>query len=452
MEKNTPLHPAEGEGLQNTQYGIKARELVPVLTDIQRQSIIVFYELNKRYAPEYQQEALAEFTNHPLWGPILSQMSPEMMEAQSKHSEKLQEAAIYHNEWQPYLDNLIEQGAVYARMGVNFKDWLEIVLLMRKYVDIMVKKEYGNDADQILSCMKGMNLLLDIVLAAIGESYVIEEKEKAKHDLQQINESLEQLVEERTQKLAESLDREKRLSELKSSFVSMASHEFRTPLTTILSSVSLAEKYVVTGEPEKSEKHFNRIKLMVQNLTEILQNFLSIDQLEQGQVDTQDVLFDLRVFLSDLLEGMDSMTKDGQQILRRFRGEDIVFLDKKILRNVLLNLLSNAIKYSEKDIEMDVEVTKKEIKIRIRDYGIGIPKEQQSQLFGKFFRAENALTIKGTGLGLHIVKHYLDLLDGEIDFESTQGHGTTFFLTLPSGPKKRPNRGLKLTDTFKGTE
>lgn len=431
MEKNTPGSP-QGEGFQNITNGIEVDRLVPALTDTQRQNIIDYYELNKLRAPEYQQEALVEFSNHPVWGPIISQMSPEMMEMQRKSSEKIQEAAIYNNEWKPYLIHLMEQGAVYARMGVNFKDWLEIVLLSRKHFTAILQKEFGNDVDKVLSCMQGMNYLLDIALAAIGESYVIEEKKKAKQELEQINESLEKVVEERTKKLSESLEREKQLSELKSNFVSMASHEFRTPLTTILSSVSLAEKYVAFGEADKGEKHFNRIRHMVQNLTEILQNFLSIDQLEQGQIDTQQVYFDLRLFLTELLEGLEAMKKEGQQIHWSFKGEELILMDKKILRNVLLNLLSNAIKYSEKDIEMNVEVSKKEVKIEIRDYGIGIPKEQQEHLFGKFFRAENALTVKGTGLGLHIVKHYLRLLNGRIDFESKEGHGTTFFLSLPS--------------------
>ena len=218
----------------------------------------------------------------------------------------------------------------------------------------------------------------------------------------------------------------------------MASHEFRTPLSTILSSVSLAEKYLINGEPEKGEKHFTRIKNMVQNLTEILQNFLSIDQIEQGEVNTEKVLFNLRIFISDLLESMEPLKKDGQQILSRFQGEEVVFIDKKILRNILLNLLSNAIKYSEKDIKLEIKVNRELIAIRIQDYGIGIPQDQQQQLFGKFFRAENARTIKGTGLGLHIVKHYLELLDGKIDFESREGKGTTFFLKLPASPKKHP--------------
>ncbi|MCE3297135.1 MAG: sensor signal transduction histidine kinase [Crocinitomicaceae bacterium] len=446
MKKNTPNSELQTEGLTDAVLALDIQKFVPVLTEAQKRSIIDYYELNKRYVKEYQEEALLEFRDHPVWGPIIGQMSPEMMEAQSKYSEVLQEAAIYHNSWEPYLKNMAEQGIVYAKMGVNFKDWLEVVLLARKYIVRMIEKEFENDIRQALSCMQGMNYLLDIALAVIGESYVVEEKNKSRKDLQETNESLERVVEERTEKLAESLDREKKLSDLKSTFVSMASHEFRTPLSTILSSVNLAEKYVANGEPEKSEKHFTRIKTMVQNLTEILQNFLSIDLLEQGEVSTEKALFNLRFFLADMLEGMESLKKDGQQILSRFRGEDVVFIDKKILRNILINLLSNAIKYSEKDIKLDVKVDNDYISIKIQDFGIGIPEDQHHQLFGKFFRADNAQTVTGTGLGLHIVKHYLELLEGSIDFESKEGQGTTFFLKLPAHPKKQIEKPSQLSE------
>ncbi|MCE3294905.1 MAG: sensor signal transduction histidine kinase [Crocinitomicaceae bacterium] len=259
----------------------------------------------------------------------------------------------------------------------------------------------------------------------------ISARKKAEEELRQVNESLEKLVEERTRELAESLNREKKLSEMKSSFVAMASHEFRTPLSAILSSVTLAERYAVSGEQDKGEKHFNRIKSMVRNLTEILQDFLSVDQLEQGKINTEEVYLDLPRFVSELVENLDALKKDGQEINFRFSGEEIVCLDRKILRNVLINLLSNAIKYSEKDIDLETEVQDDKICIRIRDYGIGIPKEQQQEVFSKFFRAKNTSDIQGTGLGLHIVKHYVDLLNGNISFESAEHEGTAFSIEVP---------------------
>ncbi|MGV3632322.1 MAG: hybrid sensor histidine kinase/response regulator [Bacteroidota bacterium] len=237
--------------------------------------------------------------------------------------------------------------------------------------------------------------------------------------------------------LIDSLEREKQLNIMKSAFISMASHEFRTPLTTILSSITLAEKYTEIQQPEKSEKHFDRIKSSVRNLIELLNVFLAVDKLEHGKVESELELFNLNEFLGDLVESLDGMRKAGQHIHYRFKGKSNVNLDLKTLRNILLNLLSNAIKYSEKDIDFRVEVAKGKITISVQDQGIGIPEEQQQEMFGKFFRASNASGIQGTGLGLNIVKHYVDLMDGTIGFESKEGVGTTFTLELPDHSKTK---------------
>lgn len=231
--------------------------------------------------------------------------------------------------------------------------------------------------------------------------------------------------------LADSLDREKQLNIMKSAFVSMASHEFRTPLTTILSSISLAEKYSEKEEQEKRERHFHRIKCSVRTLIDLLDDFLSIEKLEQGKMETEITCFNLRGFLLEIVEELNEQCKEGQEIHFSYSGEEQVLLDRKIIRNVMFNLLSNAIKYSSKDINFDVGVNKGKIKMVVRDKGIGIPAEQQHDMFDKFFRASNASEIQGTGLGLNIVKHYVDLMDGKISFQSKEGVGTTFTLQVP---------------------
>jgi signal transduction histidine kinase len=249
-----------------------------------------------------------------------------------------------------------------------------------------------------------------------------------------VRNTLEERVVERTKELADSLEREKQLNEMKSAFVSMASHEFKTPLSAILSSLSLAEQYIRMGDEQKQKKHFDRIKSSVTNLNDILGDFLSIDKLEQGKVRTEKELFDLEELLLDISEELENMKKEGQSILFRFTGEKNILLDKKILKNVMLNLLSNALKYSNNNVELDTESTEEGITIRVRDHGIGIPAEEQEKLFSKFFRASNASSIKGTGLGLNIVRHYVDLLEGKLDFVSKEGEGSTFTIVIPARP------------------
>jgi PAS domain S-box-containing protein len=248
-------------------------------------------------------------------------------------------------------------------------------------------------------------------------------------------EELEAKVIERTQELTESLSREKELNEMKSHFVSMASHEFRTPLSTILSSSSLLEMYTQSDQQEKRMVHINRINAAVKNLTDLLTNFLTLERLAKGFVQTENTLFNLPEFLDAVVSDLDGIAgKKNQQITCTHSGENMVEQSKTILKNVLLNLLSNASKYSAngKEIQLNSKVANHYITITVKDEGIGIPAEDQKKLFTEFFRAGNAGEIQGTGLGLSIVKKYIDLLNGKISFESTPGKGTSFTIVLPS--------------------
>jgi PAS domain S-box-containing protein len=256
----------------------------------------------------------------------------------------------------------------------------------------------------------------------------------AEEEILHINENLEKKIKERTYELTEALEREKELNDMKSRFVSIASHEFRTPLSAILSSISLIEHYKVEEQYEKRQKHIERIKSSVHNLTNILNNFLSLDKLEQGKVEAKSTNFDLHELINDIMEEIDGMVKKKRQkITYEIKGETVVYQDKKILHNVLLNLLSNAIKYSleEKPIHITVVADNGKVSISVKDEGIGIPSEVQKDLFTKFFRANNALNIQGTGLGLNIVEKYVELLEGNIQFSSKENEGSTFRVEFP---------------------
>jgi PAS domain S-box-containing protein len=262
----------------------------------------------------------------------------------------------------------------------------------------------------------------------------ITQRKAAEEEIISINEDLERKIRERTLELTEALGREMELSEIKSRFVTLASHEFRTPLSAILSSVSLIAHYIEPGQEDKRQKHIERIKSSVRNLTEILDEFLSLEKLEQGKVETKSINFDLFEFIEDTVSEMDGMArKKNQKINLIYHGKREIFQDKKILRNVLLNLLSNAVKYSGENKEIHITATALEQRfiITVRDEGIGIPAEAQKDLFGKFFRAANATNIQGTGLGLNIVKKYVELLEGNIYFSSRENEGSTFTVEFP---------------------
>lgn len=245
---------------------------------------------------------------------------------------------------------------------------------------------------------------------------------------------LEAKVKERTLELTQSLEREKELNEMKSRFVSIASHEFRTPLSTIMTSISLIGAYNKEGQEDKRKKHIDRINSAVNNLTNILNDYLSLDKLGQGKVEIIKESFDLHRFASEIVEELHGLLKPGQHIVLLHQGDSVVFQDKKILKNLFLNLLSNAIKYSgeNQEIILSTEASHNAVIVQVKDHGIGIPEEEQKNLFTKFFRAKNATNIQGTGLGLYIVSKYVELLDGVIGFSSIPDHGTTFTIEFPN--------------------
>jgi len=242
------------------------------------------------------------------------------------------------------------------------------------------------------------------------------------------------------EEMQKTLEKERQLNELKSRFVSMASHEFRTPLGAILSSTSLIEEYLERKDStidfvrEKSERHIKRIKSSIGNLISILNDFLSLEKLEQGKVESSPALFSLTEFSKELVEDMRPTLKKGQRIEYTHKGDgnDEVFIDQQMFRNIIFNLLSNAIKYSPegKSIEFCTINAPSGIEVKITDHGMGIPDDDKTHLFERFFRAKNATNVQGTGLGLNIVKRYVDLMGGSISFTTKEGEGTTFKIAV----------------------
>jgi two-component system sensor kinase FixL len=259
---------------------------------------------------------------------------------------------------------------------------------------------------------------------------------------------LEELVEERTkslndtifalekakEKVSISLEKEKELSKLKNRFLSMASHEFRTPLSTVQLSASLIEKYAIPFESEPISKHLAKIKNSVKSLTAILNDFLYVEKLEVGKTKANFTCFDLVKFGKEITEEMQLLAKPSQNIVFTHLGDQtMIYLDADLLKNCAINLVSNAIKYSRdsSSIDFTTEINHLNYIISVHDNGIGIPLEEQKYLFQALFRAHNTGSIPGTGLGLNIVSRYVSLMRGTADFKSNEQDGTLFTLTFP---------------------
>lgn len=285
--------------------------------------------------------------------------------------------------------------------------------------------------------------IIDITFKKEAEQALIQQKNR----IEQLNAELEQKVADRTHalmatlhqleqskdELAKALAAERELGELKSRFVSMASHEFRTPLSAVLTSAALLEKYTTTEQQDKRQRHIQRIKSSVNHLNDILEEFLSVGRLEEGRVEATFTYFDLSTLLQEVIADMQGLLKAEQKIQLSVDCSAQVRLDKSLIRKVLVNLLSNAIKYSGEHtvVTVDARCRGGELIIRISDQGIGISEEDQKRLFERFYRAKNATNIQGTGLGLHIVARYLELLHGTIELTSELNRGTSVTLCFP---------------------
>ena len=324
-------------------------------------------------------------------------------------------------------------------------------------IDLFAVKKSGVEFPVEVSLSNYKNQEVNFVIAFINDISRRKEIESAvfrqQKELEEINLKIEDLNNELEQKVAirtyqleqamvelegskedltQALSKEKELSDLKSRFVSMASHEFRTPLSTILSSASLLAKYIKEDEQDKRDKHIHRIKSAVHNLTDILNEFLSIGRIEDGKVLTHFSRFNIQELISTICNELQGIVKKGQRIVYKHEGDNEVEMDITLLRNIFINLLSNAIKFSPEngEIKVDSKVNEKDITFRVEDTGIGISTDDQEHLFERFFRATNAVNIQGTGLGLHIVGKYVELMNGQIVCESELEKGTSFIITF----------------------
>jgi PAS domain S-box-containing protein len=293
--------------------------------------------------------------------------------------------------------------------------------------------------------------IIDITIRKENEKALVIQKmqlESISQEIKLLNTQLEQKVADRTimlretlaqletskDELAEALEKEKELSDLKTRFVSTVSHEFRTPLSAILSSAALIARYETTEQNDKRIKHIDRIKENVKHLNDMLGDLLSLGKLDEGLIESCAVAFSGLQFMRDFVAEMQEICGKQQQIVLQYEGEEMACVDKRLLKNCMVNLVSNAIKFSPEDgvITVEVKNSPAQIEIEVQDQGIGISEEDQQHLFERFFRARNAQNIQGTGLGLHIVSRYLELLKGNISLSSQLDKGSQFKITIPN--------------------
>lgn len=236
------------------------------------------------------------------------------------------------------------------------------------------------------------------------------------------------------EEIQNSFKKEKELNELKSQFVSMVSHEFRTPLGLILSSTELLQKYGTKWDEEKKDEQFLRIKKAVENLTGLMEDIIVIGGEETGKIKIVPTETGLVAFIKEIIEEVKASTHEQAAINFDHTDSNLkIFADEKLLRQIFLNLILNAVKYTppEKKVFVKLLPDAQKIYFEIVDEGIGIAPEDLKNIFEPFARGRNVGKAKGSGLGLAIVKQAVELLRGEIKAESKLNVGTTFYVTLP---------------------
>lgn len=256
----------------------------------------------------------------------------------------------------------------------------------------------------------------------------------AQQMLRQSEEKFRQLA-ENLEETRLALEKERETSELKSRFIAIASHEFRTPLTSILLSCDTLRLYSHKLTEEKKHKLFAQIQSSVKHLNQVVEDVLHIGKAQAGKLQFNPVPLHLPNFCTELVEQLQLCAGENYQlnfVSHSYQTPHLPLIDEKLLRQILTNLLTNAIKYSPQGgkIQFDLMCNNNNIIFCIQDQGIGIPKEDQTQLFTSFFRCSNS-NLPGTGLGLTIVKGAVELHGGQITVESEEGQGTTFTVILP---------------------
>jgi signal transduction histidine kinase len=273
-------------------------------------------------------------------------------------------------------------------------------------------------------------------LGALADSFgeMVGKVAAREKDLRDLNQDLERRVTERTEDLHRALDRERELGEMKGQFVSLVTHEFRTPLGVIMSAVEVLQRYFERLTPEKRVHHLATIFRSTKNLAALIDEVLLLGRVEDGRMEFTPAPLELEKLCRTIADELRSATAEACPIqFTSINSLDGAASDERVLRHILPNLLSNAVKYSEPGSPVDFSVRREasEAVFEIRDRGIGIPEEDQDRLFTSFTRARNVGERPGTGLGLVVVKRCVELHGGRLALQSRPGEGTVVTVALP---------------------
>ena len=393
-------------------------KLIPVLSQMEKQNILAYYTVYEKYADDFTEKATEDLKDHPVFGKLIRDIPKDVSETRNKLSQELQKDAIINANWQPYIEYQIEQGVSYAKMGLDFKSWYEIIALLRNYLTPYLHQEYGSGTE-FLSALNGMNCFLDIAMGIIGEAYMQEKKEIIK----KLNQELEQKVIDRTAQL-EAVNRELE------AFTYSVSHDLRAPLRAINGYAEILNEDYGSQLDEEGKRIMVNINYNATKMGTLIDDLLTFSRLGRKQIQKTEV--DMNELTKDVLIEMNKFIPHNAEI--KIGKLHNLKADYGLLHQVLFNLISNAIKYSSKKKNPVVEISSQEkngeIIFSVKDNGAGFNMKYLDKLFGVFQRLHSQEEFDGIGVGLAIVQRIITKHEGRIWAEGKVNEGATFNFSL----------------------
>jgi signal transduction histidine kinase len=394
--------------------------LIPVLTPEDKRDILAYFTALDKYSEEVSDRFREDLMDHPVFGQLIRDIPKEVQEAQGKYNRALQEDAIVNDNWRPYIEYQIQQGIMYAKMGLEFKAWFEVVGLARNYLTPYLQKEYGNTA-QLLSSLNGLNIFMDIGMGILGEAYVQEKNQ----EINKLNDLLEQKVLERTEQL-ETVNKELE------AFTYTVSHDLRAPLRAVNGYAEMLNEDYGSILDQEGKRIIATISESAAKMGTLIDELLAFSQL--GRKELKKTAVDMKALADGVVDELRHSLKHTAQI--HVKALPMVRADYGLIHQVMMNLVSNAVKYTSKKSHPTVEIASEagdgEVVISVRDNGAGFDMRYADKLFGVFQRLHSQEEFEGSGVGLAIVHRIVARHGGRVWAEAKVDQGATFYFTLPN--------------------
>jgi signal transduction histidine kinase len=386
-----------------------AQLLVPSITTEEAEQLKAYYLFYREVEPSIHEEAEKILKTHPFWGPVLIANPRDVRDKQNKVSGELQRDAIFNNNWEPYILNLIGQGITYANMGLDFREWYEIVNLLRRLLAPPLRTLYETEKEKVIIISNGLTVILDIAMGVIGEAYIFEKKriiEEEKKKQEQLSKEIEQ-------------------------FVYIASHDLQEPLNTVIAFTTLLEEDYIKGDVPEASDLLKRI-----SDSALRMKMLITDLLEYSRVGKKDpaAIVSLNVTVGEVLDDMKASI-DASHATVTVSTLPALPVHPISIKLVFQNLLSNSIKFRKKDVPLRISISAERkngsYEFAVKDNGIGIDPKQHHRIFEMFQRLHSFTEYEGTGIGLAHCQKIVQLHGGNIWIDSKEGAGSTFYFSIP---------------------